>query len=176
MNLANLYQRGLSSLLISSSRPGSQPANLQGIWNDSTDPPWGSKYTININTEMNYWPAEPTALGETTEPLFGLIGDLAETGARFAREQYGTGGWVAHHNTDLWRAPGPIDGAFWGLWPTGGAWLCTQLWQHYEFTGDTAFLDRVYPWLAGSAEYFLENLVEDPVDGTLETSPSLSPE
>lgn len=174
--LAALYFQYGRYLLISSSRPGSQPANLQGIWNDSTDPPWGSKYTININTEMNYWPAEPTALGETTEPLFGLIGDLAETGARFAREQYGTGGWVAHHNTDLWRAPGPIDGAFWGLWPTGGAWLCTQLWQHYEFTGDTAFLDRVYPWLAGSAEYFLENLVEDPVDGTLETSPSLSPE
>ena len=143
--LAALYFQYGRYLLISSSRPGSQPANLQGIWNDSTDPPWGSKYTININTEMNYWPAEPTALGETTEPLFGLIGDLAETGARFAREQYGTGGWVAHHNTDLWRAPGPIDGAFWGLWPTGGAWLCTQLWQHYEFTGDTAFLAARLP-------------------------------
>jgi alpha-L-fucosidase 2 len=173
---AALYFQYGRYLLISSSRPGTQPANLQGLWNDSTDPPWGSKYTININTEMNYWPAEPTALGETAEPLYGLIGDLAATGARFAREQYGTGGWVAHHNTDLWRAAGPVDGAFWGLWPLGGAWLCTQLWQHYTFTGDTDFLERVYPWLAGSAEFFLENLVEDLADGTLRTSPSLSPE
>lgn len=174
--LAALYFQYGRYLLISSSRPGSQPANLQGIWNDSTDPPWGSKYTININTEMNYWPAETTALGETSEPLERLIGELAETGARFARQHYGSGGWVAHHNTDLWRAAGPVDGAFWGMWPLGGAWLCTQLWQHYTFSGDSAYLERAYPLLAGSTEFFLENLVEDPTDGALETSPSLSPE
>ena len=175
-SLAALYFQYGRYLLISSSRPGSQPANLQGIWNDSTDPPWGSKYTININTEMNYWPAEPTALNETAEPLFRLIREIAETGARTAREQYGTGGWVAHHNTDLWRATGPVDGAVWGLWPTGGAWLTRHLWQHYLYTGDLDFLRRAYPVMAGASQFFLENLVEDPEDGTLVTSPSMSPE
>jgi alpha-L-fucosidase 2 len=174
--LAALYFAYGRYLLMSSSRPGAQPANLQGLWNDSTDPPWGSKYTININTEMNYWPSEPTALGETAEPLFRLISEIAETGAAMAREQYGTGGWVAHHNTNLWRATGPVDGAFWGMWPTGGAWLTTHLWEHYLFTGDRAFLARHYPDMRGAAEFFLENLVPDETGEFLVTSPSISPE
>jgi alpha-L-fucosidase 2 len=173
--LAALYFAYGRYLLISSSRPGTQPANLQGIWNDSTDPPWGSKYTININTEMNYWPAETTALQELAEPLHRLVEEIAVTGARFARDHYGTGGWVTHHNTSLWRAAGPIDGAFWGMWPTGGAWLTTYLWEHYLFGGDRAFIEGVYPVMAGAARFFLENLV--PLeDGTLVTSPSNSPE
>jgi len=174
--LAALYFQYGRYLLISSSRPGTQPANLQGIWNDSMNPPWGSKYTININTEMNYWPAETTNLAECAEPLFGLIHDLSETGAKMARAQYGAGGWVAHHNTDLWRAAGPIDGARWGMWPTGGAWLCQHLWEHYLFSGDRAFLARAYPLLKGSAEFFLVTLVPEPKHGWLVTSPSLSPE
>jgi alpha-L-fucosidase 2 len=175
-SLATLYFNYGRYLLISSSRPGSQPANLQGIWNDSLNPPWGSKYTININTEMNYWPAESTNLSECTEPLFGLVQDLSETGARLAREHYGVGGWVAHHNTDLWRATGPIDGAHYGMWPMGGAWLCTHLWQHYLYTGDRAYLARAYPLLKGSAEFFLQTLVQDPKHGWLVTNPSMSPE
>ena len=173
--LATLYFQYGRYLLISSSRPGTQPANLQGLWNDSTDPPWGSKYTININTEMNYWPAEPTALPELTEPLQRLLGELADTGARFARAHYGTGGWVTHHNTDLWRAAGPVDGAFWGMWPMGGAWLATHLWEHYLYGGDSDFLARAYPVLKGASQFFLENLVALE-DGTLVTSPSVSPE
>jgi len=174
--LAALYFNFGRYLLIGSSRPGTQPANLQGIWNDSLNPPWGSKYTININTEMNYWPAESTNLSECTEPLFAMIEDLSRTGALLAKEHYGVGGWVAHHNTDLWRATGPIDGAVYGMWPTGGAWLCTHLWQHYLYTGDRAFLTRAYPLLKGSAQFFLETLVEDSRHGWLVTSPSMSPE
>ncbi len=173
--LAALYFQYGRYLLISSSRPGTQAANLQGLWNDSTDPPWGSKYTININTEMNYWPAEPTALPELTEPLHRLLGEIAETGARFARTHYGTGGWVTHHNTDLWRAAGPVDGAFWGMWPMGGAWLATHLWEHYLYGGDSDFLARAYPVMKGASQFFLENLVALE-DGTLVTSPSVSPE
>jgi len=173
--LAALYFQYGRYLLIASSRPGTQPANLQGLWNDSVDPPWGSKYTININTEMNYWPAEPTALPELAEPLHKLVGEIAERGAQFALEHYGTGGWVTHHNTDLWRATGPIDGAFWGMWPLGGAWLTTHLWEHFLFSGDTEFLEDAYPVFAGAAQFFLENLVRLD-DGTLVTSPSNSPE
>lgn len=175
--LAALYFQFGRYLLISSSRPGSQPANLQGIWNDSLSPAWDSKYTININTEMNYWPAEVTGLTECTSPLFSLIDDLSVTGAKTARLQYGAGGWMAHHNTDLWRATAPIDGATWGMWPTGGAWLCSHLWQHYLYSGDKEFLAReAYPKMKGSAEFFLETLVTDPKHGWLVTSPSLSPE
>lgn len=174
--LAALYFQYGRYLLISSSRPGSQPANLQGIWTESLSPPWGSKYTININTEMNYWPAEVTNLGECTEPLFGLVRDLSETGAKMAKAQYGASGWVAHHNTDLWRAAGPIDGAQYGVWPTGGAWLCRTLWEHYRFTGDRDYLARIYPLLKGSAQFFLDTLVAEPRHGWLVTSPSLSPE
>ena len=174
--LASLYFQYGRYLLISSSRPGTQPANLQGIWNDSLTPPWGSKYTININTEMNYWPAEITNLTECTEPLFALIKDLSETGAKLAKDHYGSSGWVTHHNTDLWRATGPIDGARWGMWPTGGAWLCYHLWEHYLFSGDRDFLARAYPLMKGSAQFFLETLVTEPNHGWLVTSPSISPE
>jgi alpha-L-fucosidase 2 len=174
--LAALYFQYGRYLLIASSRPGSQPANLQGLWNDSTDPPWGSKYTININTEMNYWPAEPTGLEECVAPLVAMVRDLAETGARTAREMYGARGWVVHHNTDLWRATAPVDGARWGLWPTGGAWLCLHLWDHYDYGRDEAYLRSVYPLLRGAAQFFLDTLQRDPRTGLLVTNPSLSPE
>ncbi|HEX8888661.1 MAG TPA: glycoside hydrolase N-terminal domain-containing protein [Pyrinomonadaceae bacterium] len=174
--LAALYFQFGRYLLISSSRPGSQPATLQGIWNESMTPPWESKYTININTEMNYWPAESTNLSELVEPLAQMILDLTETGARTARVQYGARGWVTHHNTDLWRAAAPVDGPQWGMWPTGGAWLCQHLWEHYLYTGDRQFLKRVYPALKGASLFFLDTLVEEPKHHWLVTSPSLSPE
>jgi alpha-L-fucosidase 2 len=174
--LAALYFQYGRYLLLASSRPGSQPANLQGIWNDSMSPPWGSKYTININTEMNYWPALSTNLAETMDPLTAMVSDLAVTGARTAREMYGAGGWVAHHNTDLWRATAPIDGPQWGMWPTGGAWLALALWDRYEYTGDRTYLRAIYPLLKGAAQFFLETLVEEPARRWLVTSPSLSPE
>lgn len=174
--LAALYFQYGRYLLISCSRPGGQAATLQGLWNDSLDPPWGSKYTININTEMNYWPAHSTNLAECAEPLVRLVQDMAETGARTARDMYGARGWVAHHNTDLWRATAPIDGARFGVWPMGGAWLCTHLWEHYDYTRDRDFLRLVYPLLAGSARFFLDTLQKDPDTGFLVTNPSLSPE
>jgi len=163
-------------LLISSSRPGCQPANLQGLWNESMTPPWDSKYTININAEMNYWPAETCNLSECHEPLLRMIGELVEPGSRVAKVNYGARGWVAHHNTDLWRATGPIDGPKWGMWPTGGAWLCTHLWEHYLFRPDKAYLEKVYPIMKGAAEFFLDTLVEEPAHKWLVTCPSLSPE
>jgi len=140
------------------------------------NPPWQSKFTININTEMNYWPAEPCNLGECVDPLIAMVRDLSVTGARTAREMYGADGWVAHHNTDLWRASGPIDGANYGMWPMGGAWLCDHLWDHYEFNPDTAYLKQVYPLMRGAAQFFLDTLVEDPTNHWLVTNPSLSPE
>ncbi|MDX1934252.1 MAG: glycoside hydrolase family 95 protein [Capsulimonadales bacterium] len=163
-------------LLIASSRPGTQPANLQGIWNESLNPPWGSKYTININTEMNYWPALPANLAECCEPLFAMIRDLAVTGRKMARDQYGANGWVTHHNTDLWRGAAPVDGAFWGMWPTGGAWLCKAVWDHYEYTLDREALRKHYPHLREAARFFVETLVVDPRTGFLVTCPSVSPE
>jgi alpha-L-fucosidase 2 len=175
-SLAALYFQYGRYLLIASSRTGSQPANLQGLWNESMSPPWGSKYTININTEMNYWPALSTNLAETMDPLTAMVSDLSVTGARTAREMYGARGWVAHHNTDLWRATGPIDGPQWGMWPTGGAWLTLPLWDRYEYTGDRGYLQRIYPLLKGAAQFFLDTLVEEPTHGWLVTSPSLSPE
>jgi len=174
--LAALYFQFGRYLLISSSRPGGQPANLQGLWNYHMDPPWGSKYTININTEMNYWPAETTNLSECQEPLFRLIEDLSETGSHTAKVHYGAHGWVAHHNTDLWRASAPIDGPTWGLWPMGGAWLSLHMWQHYLFNPDRAFLTRAYPVMRGAAQFFLDTLVPEPKHGYLVTNPSLSPE
>ena len=173
---AALYFQFARYLLISSSRPGSQPANLQGIWNNSMNPPWGSKYTININTEMNYWPAEVANLSECVEPLTALVMDLAQTGARTAKIHYDAGGWVAHHNTDLWRAAAPIDGPNSGMWPLGGAWLCQNLWEHYLFTGDVKYLAQIYPAMKGAAQFFLDTLVEEPTHHWLVTSPSLSPE
>jgi alpha-L-fucosidase 2 len=162
-------------LLIASSRPGTQPANLQGIWNDEVYPPWGSKYTINVNTEMNYWPAEVTNLAECHEPLFDLIEELRKEGRRTARAHYGAGGFVAHHNTDIWRVATPVDGARWGLWPLGAAWLSTHLWEHYAFGGDRAFLDKAYPVMKEASEFLLDFLVEDD-QGRLVTNPSFSPE
>ena len=156
--------------------PGGQPATLQGLWNDKLEPPWGSKYTININTEMNYWPAEVTNLAECHEPLFKLIGELVEPGSRTAKVHYGAGGWVCHHNTDIWRATAPCDGPHAGMWPCGGAWLCKHLWDHYEFSGDREFLKTAYPIMRGAAEFFLDTLVEEPKHHWLVTCPSLSPE
>ena len=174
--LAALYFQFSRYLLICSSRPGCQPANLQGIWNESMNPPWGSKYTININTEMNYWPADTANLGECTEPLTAMVMDLTQTGARTAKVQYGAHGWVVHHNTDLWRASAPIDGPNSGMWPMGGAWLCQNLWEHYLFTDDRNYLEKIYPALHGAAQFFLDTLVEDPTNHWLVTGPSLSPE
>jgi len=139
-------------------------------------PPWESKYTININTEMNYWPAETTNLSECHEPLLRMVSELVENGSRTAQVHYGARGWVCHHNTDLWRQTAPIDGPLWGFWPTGGAWLCTHLWQHYRFTGDKNFLARAYPVMKGAAEFFLDTLVPEPRHSWLVTCPSISPE
>ena len=174
--LAALYFQFGRYLLISSSRPGSQPANLQGIWNDSMSPPWGGKYTININTEMNYWPAESCGLGECIQPLTAMVMDLTHTGARTAKTMYDAPGWVVHHNTDLWRAAAPIDGPQYGMWPLGGAWLCQNLWEHYLYSGDRKYLQQIYPALKGAAEFFLHTLVEEPTHRWLVTCPSLSPE
>ena len=174
--LAALYLQYGRYLLLGSSRPGSQPANLQGIWNEGTNPPWGSKYTININTEMNYWPADPAGLGLCVEPLIRMVEDLSVTGAHTARAMYGARGWVTHHNTDLWRASAPIDGPLWGLWPCGGAWLCNTLWTHWDYNRDPALLARLYPLLKGASQFFLDTLIEDPKGRGLITSPSVSPE
>jgi alpha-L-fucosidase 2 len=148
--LAALYYQFGRYLLISCSRPGGQAATLQGLWNESLNPPWQSKYTININTEMNYWPAESGNLAECVEPLIAMVNDLTVTGARTAQSMYGARGWVVHHNTDLWRASAPIDGPNWGMWPSGGAWLCLHLWDRYEFSGDKAYLKKIYPVFKGA--------------------------
>jgi len=174
--LAALYFQFGRYLLMSSSRPGAQPATLQGIWNESMRPPWDSKYTININTEMNYWPTEVGNLSECAEPLFQMVREIAETGRQTARVNWGAGGWVCHHNTDVWRATAPIDGPTWGFWPTGGAWLCRHLWEHYLYSGDREFLREAYPILKGAAQFFLDTLVEHPEKKWLVTCPSLSPE
>ncbi|WP_425400289.1 glycoside hydrolase family 95 protein [Aeoliella sp.] len=175
-SLAALYFHFGRYLLISSSRPGTQPANLQGIWNDNTNPPWGSKYTININTEMNYWACDVTNLGELIEPLQSMVMDLSKTGVKPARAFYDAGGWVTFHNTDLWRATAPVDGAFWGYWPMGGAWLTVELWRHYEFTEDKEFLSEIYPAMKSSCQFYSETLVEHPKYGWLVTCPTNSPE
>ncbi|MEJ3745651.1 glycoside hydrolase N-terminal domain-containing protein [Actinomycetes bacterium KLBMP 9797] len=172
---ALLFQFG-RYLLIASSRPGTQPANLQGIWNDLMAPSWDSKYTINANLPMNYWPADTTNLAECFLPVFDLIKDLTVTGARVASVQYGAGGWVAHHNTDGWRGASVVDGAVWGMWQTGGAWLATMIWDHYLFTGDVDFLRANYPAMKGAAQFFLDTLVVHPTLGHLVTNPSNSPE
>ena len=174
--LAALYFQYARYLLIGCSRPGTQPANLQGLWNDMLSAPWGSKYTININTEMNYWPAEPANLAECVRPLVEMVKDLAVTGARTARVNYGASGWVAHHNTDVWRATAPIDAARYGMWPTGGAWLCKHFWDHYDYGRDRAYLAEIYPVMKGAAEFFLDTLAPDPSGKFLVTSPSMSPE
>ncbi len=163
-------------LLISSSQPGGQAAGLQGLWNKDLLAPWDGKYTININTQMNYWPAEVCNLSELAEPLFDLIHDLSQTGQGTARTMYGARGWMAHHNTDIWRSTGMVDGPFWGAWPMGGAWLTTHLWEHWFFTGDRKFLESAYPVMRGAAEFLLTFMVKHPQYGWLVTCPSVSPE
>lgn len=163
-------------LLISSSQPGGQPANLQGIWNHRLQPPWGSKYTLNINAEMNYWPAEVTNLSELQEPLFSMIRDLSETGQSTAQQMYGANGWVTHHNTDLWRITGPVDGAYYGLWIVGGAWLSQHLWQHYLYSGDKQFLEQIYPIFKEATRFYLDVLQPHPDYPYLVLAPSMSPE
>ena len=163
-------------LLISSSRPGGQPANLQGIWNDQLYPPWDSKYTVNINTEMNYWPSEITNLTEMNEPLIEMIRELSQTGKQTAKAMYGAEGWVLHHNTDIWRINGPVDGSFWGMWPMGSAWLCQHLFEKYEYNGDVEYLKSIYPLLKSAVEFYLSFLIEEPNNKWLIVSPSVSPE
>ncbi len=174
--LVSLFFQFGRYLLISSSRPGTQPANLQGIWNDQLAPSWDSKFTVNINTEMNYWPAGPANLVELMEPVLELVEDLSVAGQQTARVQYGAGGWVCHHNTDGWRGTAPVDGALWGMWQTGGAWLALHVWEHYRFTGDLDALRDRYPALKGAAQFFVDTLVQDPNTGAMVTCPSNSPE
>ena len=176
LDLVSLMMQYGRYLLISSSQPGGQPANLQGVWNNRMNAPWDSKYTININTEMNYWPALVANLAETQQPLFSMLRDLSQTGAQTAREMYGCSGWVAHHNTDLWRIAGPVDGATWGMFPTGGAWLTTHIWQHYLFTGDKQFLRDHFDIMLGAAEFLADYLQRHPQYGWLVTVPTVSPE
>jgi len=178
-HLAALYFQFGRYLLIASSRPGGQPANLQGLWNEHLRPPWGSKYTDNINTEMNYWPAEPTNLAECAVPLFDMLADCSVTGSKTAKTFYDCPGWVLHHNTDLWRGTAPINASNHGIWVTGGAWLCQHLWWHYAFSGDREFLaTRAYPILKGAAQFFADFLIEDPRSDRkwLISGPSNSPE
>jgi alpha-L-fucosidase 2 len=174
--LAALYYQFGRYLLIASSRPGTQPANLQGIWNDNPNPWWDSKYTININLPMNYWPAETGNLQEMVEPLERFAHEVAEAGAVTAREHWDARGWVLHQNTDLWRSTTPMDGPSWGAWPVGGAWIMTNLYEHYRFGRDAAYLERIYPLLRGQTQFLLDILVEHPDYGWLVTAPSNSPE
>ena len=183
LDMVSLMMQYGRYLLISSSQPGGQAANLQGVWNDKMNAPWDSKYTININAEMNYWPALVGNLAETQEPFFSMIRDLSETGAKTAKEMYGCRGWVAHHNTDIWRIAGPVDGTPWGMFPTGGAWLTTHIWQHYLYTGDKQFLERYYPVMKGAADFLVDFMQEYPADGEIKqaagwvmTVPTVSPE
>jgi alpha-L-fucosidase 2 len=174
--LEALYFQYGRYLLISSSRPGTQAATLQGIWNDRLDPPWGSKWTINVNTEMNYWSTEVCNLAECAEPLVDMLEARVPTGQAIARAHYDCRGWLLHHNTDIWGAAAPVDGAQWGLWPNGAGWLCQNLWEHYLYSGDRAFLERLYPTLKEAALFYLDFLVEEPQHGWLVTCPSISPE
>jgi len=169
------YQFG-RYLLIASSRPGTQPTNLQGIWNDNPNPMWDSKYTTNINTEMNYWAVESGNLSELSAPLFKMIEELTDQGTQVAREHYGAAGWVFHQNTDLWRVAAPMDGPTWGTFTVGGAWLTTHMWEHYLYTQDEAFLAEVYPIMKGVVDFFMDFLIEHPNGKWLVTSPSNSPE
>ena len=183
LDMVSLMMQYGRYLLISSSQPGGQPANLQGVWNDKVNAPWDSKYTININAEMNYWPALVGNLAETQQPFFSMIRDLSQTGAVTAQEMYGCKGWMAHHNTDLWRIAGPVDGTPWGMFPTGGAWLSTHLWQHYLYTGDKQFLADYFPVMKGAADFLIDYMQPYPANGEVKqakgwlmTVPTVSPE
>ncbi len=174
--LASLIYNFGRYLLISSSRPGTEAANLQGIWNNDMNPSWDSKYTTNINTEMNYWIAESGNLTELFEPLQTMVTELTDQGTDVAREHYGAKGWVFHQNTDIWRAAAPMDGPTWGTFTVGGAWLTTHLWEHYLYTQDLEYLKEVYPIIKGSVQFFMDFLVEHPNGKWLVTNPSNSPE
>lgn len=174
--LASLYFQFGRYLLISSSQPGGQPANLQGIWNDMVTPPWDSKYTTNINAEMNYWPAQVTNLQEMHEPFLQMAKELSITGAITAKTMYNANGWVLHHNTDIWRVTAPVDSAASGMWPTGGAWVCQDLWERYLYTGDKKYLEEIYPIMKGAASFFLDFMIIDPNTKYLVVVPSSSPE
>lgn len=174
--LVTLYYQYGRYLLICSSQPGGQPANLQGIWNNKIRPPWDSKYTININAEMNYWPAEKTNLAELHEPFLKMVRELSETGKQTAREMYGARGWVAHHNTDIWRTNGAVDGALWGIWNAAGGWMSQHLWEHYLYSGDKKFLASAYPVLKAAAIFYVDFLVAHPKKNWLVINPDMSPE
>jgi alpha-L-fucosidase 2 len=163
-------------LLISSSRPGTEAANLQGIWNENMNPSWDSKYTANINLQMNYWPVESGNLSDCAEPLTRLVKELTNQGSQVAKEHYGAKGWVFHQNTDIWRVAAPMDGPTWGTFTVGGAWLCNQLWDHYLYTLDRNYLKEIYPVIKGSVEFFMDFLVPHPNGKWLVTNPSNSPE
>ncbi len=175
-HLVSLYFQFGRYLMIAGSQPGGQPLNLQGIWNARVTPPWDSKYTCNINAEMNYWPAELTNLSELHEPFLKMVKELSVSGQETARVLYNARGWVLHHNTDIWRVTGPIDWARSGMWPTGGAWVSQHLWEHYLHTGDKAFLKEAYPAMKGAAQFLLDILIEEPEHGWLVVGPSVSPE
>ena len=174
--LVTIYYQYGRYLLISSSQPGGQPANLQGIWNNKINPPWDSKYTININAEMNYWPAEKTNLAELHGPFLQMVKDLSVTGKQTAKDMYGARGWVAHHNTDIWRATGAVDGALWGVWSAASGWTSQHLWEHYLYSGDKKFLASVYPVLKGASTFYVDFLVEHPKYHWLVINPDMSPE
>jgi alpha-L-fucosidase 2 len=183
LDMVSLMMQYGRYLLISSSQPGGQPANLQGVWNNKVDAPWDSKYTININAEMNYWPALVGNLAETQQPFFSMIRDLSQTGAVTAQEMYGCKGWMAHHNTDLWRIAGPVDGTPWGMFPTGGAWLTTHIWQHYLYTGDKQFLAQYFDIMKGAADFLVDYMQPYPANGEIKHAkgwmmivPTVSPE
>ena len=174
--LVTIYYQYGRYLLISSSQPGGQPANLQGIWNDKIRPPWDSKYTININAEMNYWPAEKTNLAELHEPFLQMVKDMSVTGQQTARDMYRARGWVAHHNTDIWRATGAVDGATWGVWSAAGGWTSQHLWEHFLYSGNKTFLASVYPVLKGASSFYVDFLVRHPKYHWLVINPDMSPE
>jgi alpha-L-fucosidase 2 len=174
--LVSLYFQFGRYLLISCSRPGGQAATLQGLWNNKLNPSWDSKYTVNINTEMNYWPSEVTNLAEMNEPLVQMVKELSITGQETARKMYGAEGWVLHHNTDIWRFNAPIDGAFWGMWPMGGAWLSQHVFDKFMYNGDIEYLKTVYPAMKGAAMFYLTAMVEEPVHQWMVISPAVSPE
>ena len=175
-SFVTLYYQFGRYLLISSSQPGGQAANLQGIWNDKINPPWDSKYTININAEMNYWPAEKTNLAEMHEPFLQMVKDMSVAGQQTAKDMYGARGWVAHHNTDIWRATGAIDGANWGAFNASGGWTSQHLWEHYLYSGDKNFLASIYPVLKGASTFYVDYLVEHPIYHWLVVNPDESPE
>ena len=171
-----LYYQFGRYLLISSSQPGGQPANLQGIWNNRMRPPWDSKYTININAEMNYWPAEKTNLAELHQPFLEMVKDMSVTGQQTAKDMYGARGWAAHHNTDIWRSTGAVDGALWGVWNAAGGWTSQHLWEHYLYSGNKNFLSSIYHVLKGASTFYVDFLIQHPKYDWLVINPDMSPE